>query len=441
MISRYSRPEMKELWSEEAKYKLWLEVEVIAMEAMEKEGIIPSGSSQAVRSKGKFEISRIEELDAKLKHDTLAFLTNVSEHVGEEARYLHYGMTSSDLIDTAFSVQLCRATDIILKGISDLKIAIKKRAEEHKYTLCMGRSHGIHAEPTTFGLKLAGFHAEIARFGKRIAEAKMDVAVGAISGPVGTYSQLPPSIESYVCKNLGLLPSSVSTQVIPRDVHSSLFLSFAGLATSLEHLAIEIRHLQRTEVREAEEFFSKGQKGSSAMPHKRNPVLSENITGLARVVRNLAVSSLENISLWHERDISHSSVERFIAPDVTITLDFMLGRMKGIIENLLIYPDRMRYNIGLTKGLIYSATLLLKLSEKGISREKAYDLVQGNAMRVWDQISGGDISQSDIKDFKTEVSDDKVIMSLISSEELEEVFSEARFTKHVDYIFDRVFGA
>lgn len=434
MIPRYSRPEMSSLWSDQSKYELWLDIEILALEAMAAERIVPKNVPEEVRKLAKFDINRVLELDEKLKHDVIAFLTNVAEHIGENARYLHYGMTSSDLIDTAFSVQLCRATDIILNTLSELKTAIKKRAEEHKLTICMGRTHGVHAEPTTFGLKLAGFYAEFERREKRIKEARKEIAVGAISGPVGTYSQLPPSIEAYVCKKLGLEPVKVSTQVIPRDIHASLFLSFSELASSIEHMAVEIRHLQRTEVREAEEFFSKGQKGSSAMPHKRNPVLTENLTGLSRIVRALGTSSLENVPLWHERDISHSSSERVIAPDISVTLDFMLHRLTKLVDNLLIYPERMKYNIESTCGLIFSATLLLLLTEKGLVREKAYDLVQRNAMRVWEAIS-----KNQLLNFREEVEKDSEITSLVSSKELDEVFSYDRFTKYVDEIYKRVF--
>jgi adenylosuccinate lyase len=422
------------MWSDEAKFTLWLEIEVLALEAMAREGLVPESAPKEVREKGAFEIDRVLELDGKLKHDVIAFLTNVAEHIGENARYLHYGMTSSDLVDTAFSVQLCRATDLILEGVKGLKEALKKRAIEHKSTICMGRTHGVHAEPTTFGTKLAGFYTEIERREARIIEARKGIASGAISGPVGTYSQLPPSIESYVCEKLGLTPVKVSTQVIPRDIHASLFLSFAELASSIEHLAVEIRHLQRTEVREAEEFFSKGQKGSSAMPHKRNPVLSENVTGLARVVRSMAVSSLENVALWHERDISHSSIERVIAPDITITLDFMLHRMTGLVENLLVYPERMIYNMEMTRGLVFSATLLLLLTEKGLVREKAYDLVQRNAMKVWESVS----SEHPLH-FRKEVENDEEIMKLVNRKELDQVFSLERFSRHTDFIFTRVF--
>lgn len=434
MIPRYSREEMSSLWSDESKYKLWLDVEILALEAMAKEGIVPDSAPKEIREKGQFQIDRVLELDAKLKHDVIAFLTNVAEHIGENARYLHYGMTSSDLIDTAFSVQLCRATDLILEGLVKLKESIKKRAFEHKNTLCMGRTHGVHAEPTTFGIKLAGFYAEFERRELRIREARKGMAVGAISGPVGTYSQLPPSIEEYVCAKLGLEPVKVSTQVIPRDIHADLFLAFAELASSIEHMAVEIRHLQRTEVREAEEFFSKGQKGSSAMPHKRNPVLSENLTGLARIVRSMAVSSLENVALWHERDISHSSSERVIAPDITITVDFMIHRLSGLVENLLVYPERMMYNIESTKGLIFSATLLLALTEKGLVREKAYDLVQRNAMKVWESVAS-----SKPLEYRAEVENDKEITDLMTKEDLDKVFSFERYVAHVDDIFARVF--
>lgn len=436
MIARYSRPQMTKIWDDENKFRTYLEVEIFAMEAMAKEGIIPESAPRAVREKGNFSIERILEIEKEVKHDVIAFLTSVAEHVGEEARFLHYGLTSSDVIDTALSKQLCDATDLILSDIDDLLTALKKRAEEHKYTLCIGRSHGIHAEPTTFGLKLAGFYAELKRQRERVAHAREGIAVGAISGPVGTYSQLPPSIEAYVCEKMGLRPAPVSTQVISRDSHAALFLSFAQVAATLERIAVEIRHLQRTEVREAEEFFSKGQKGSSAMPHKRNPVLTENMTGLSRVIRGLAETSLENIPLWHERDISHSSVERVIAPDITVNLDFMLSRMTNVISNLLVYPEKMAINIDITKGLVYSATLLLELTQAGVSREDAYTLVQKNAMRVWDSIN----SESPLH-FKAEVKKDPGITSMLDDVSIERAFSNDRFVAHVDFIFNRVFSS
>ena len=435
MIARYSRPEMSNIWEDENKFRLFLEVEIFAMEAMAKEGLIPESAPKAVREKGKFNVARILEIEAEVKHDIIAFLTCVSESVGEESRFLHYGLTSSDVIDTAFSKQLCEASDLILAGVDKLLVALKTRAEEHKYTTCMGRSHGIHAEPTTFGLKLAGFYAEILRQKERIKFAREGIAVGAISGPVGTYSQLPPSIEKYVCDKMGLRPAPTSTQVIPRDIHAALFLSFAQLAASIERIAVEVRHLQRTEVREAEEFFSKGQKGSSAMPHKRNPVLTENITGLSRIIRSLSETSLENIPLWHERDISHSAVERVIAPDVTIALDFMLGRITQVVSNLLVYPEKMQLNIDITRGLVFSATLLLVLTQNGVSREDAYRLVQRNAMRVWESINSKDPLH-----FKEEVLKDEDITSKVSRQEIESAFSVDKFVKHVDFIFSRVFS-
>jgi adenylosuccinate lyase len=436
MIPRYSRPQMSKIWEDENKFRLYLEVEIFAMEAMAKEGLIPESAPKAVREKGKFSVARILEIEEEVKHDIIAFLTCVSENVGEEARFLHYGLTSSDVIDTAFSKQLCEATDIILEGLGNLLDALKKRAYEHKLTPCIGRSHGIHAEPTTFGLKLAGFFAEISRQKARIENARKEIAVGAISGPVGTYSQLPPVIEEYVCKKMGLKPATITTQVVPRDIHATLFLSFAQLAASVERIAVEIRHLQRTEVREAEEFFSKGQKGSSAMPHKRNPVLTENLTGLSRVVRKLAETSLENIALWHERDISHSAVERVIAPDITITLDFMISRITRVISDLLVYPDKMKINIDITRGLVFSATLLLVLTQNGISREDAYSLVQRNAMRVWESINS-----SNPLHFKDEVLKDSDITAKVSKEAIESAFSYDRFLEHTEYIFSKVFSS
>lgn len=426
---------MTKIWDDENKFRTYLEVEILAMEAMALEGIIPKNAPQAVREKGKFTVERILEIEAEVKHDVIAFVTAVGENVGDEARFLHYGLTSSDVIDTAFSKQLCEASDLIISDIDELLSALEKRAKEHKYTICMGRSHGIHAEPTTFGLKLAGFYAELKRQKQRVVNAREGIAVGAISGPVGTYSQLPPSIEKYVCDKMGLKPAPVSTQVISRDVHAALFLSFAQVAASVERIAVEIRHLQRTEVREAEEYFSKGQKGSSAMPHKRNPVLTENITGLSRVIRGLAQASLENIPLWHERDISHSSVERVIGPDITINLDFMLARMTNVISNLLVYPEKMARNIELTGGLVYSATLLLELTQAGVPRDDAYKLVQNNAMRVWESLNLGKTLN-----FKDEVKKDKEITSKINDEAIERAFSNERFVKNVDFIFDRVFS-
>lgn len=436
MIKRYTRPEMELIWDEKERFKLLLEVELLAMEAMAKYDIIPKNAAKVAREKASFSVERIHELDKKLKHDVIAFLTSVSETIGEEGRYLHFGMTSSDLIDTAFSVQLVKASDLIIDGLDKLLGALKKRAEEHKLTICMGRTHGVHAEPTTFGLKLAGFYAEIKRARERIEAGREGIRVGAISGPVGTYSQLPPQIEAYVCEKLDLKPAAVSTQVLPRDLHAGLFQTFACLASSIERIVLEVRHLQRTEVREAEEFFAKGQKGSSAMPHKRNPVLSENVTGLCRVIKSMAGASLDNVALWHERDISHSSSERVIAPDITLALDFIIHRVAGLISDLLVYPERMKKNIASSGNLYFSSTLLVALSAKGISREDAYDIAQKNAMRVWESIDG-----DSPLDFKTEVLKDSDVLKLMTQDELNEVFSNDRYFKYVDEIFKRAFDS
>lgn len=437
MIQRYSRPEMTALWSEDSKYQLWLDIETAALAAMVELGIAPRESLDAVKKRAKFSAKRIEEIEAETKHDVIAFLTNITESVGEEARFLHFGMTSSDLLDTALSVQLCRATDMILKGADGLLDAVKTRAQEHKLTPCIGRSHGIHAEPTTFGVKLAGHYAELKRQRNRIGAAREEIAIGAISGPVGTYAHLSQRVEADVCSAFGLKPAAQSTQIICRDSHTNLFLAFAQLATSIERLALEIRHLQRTEVREAEESFSKGQKGSSAMPHKKNPVLSENVTGLARVIRALAVATFDNIPTWHERDISHSSVERFAAPDITITLDFMIARVTGLIANLRVYPENMMRNLEMTGGLIHSGTLLPLLTAKGLKREDAYKIVQKHAMETWEELNDGG---SVITTFEARIRADKSISGLFSAAELDQIFSLDKHLANVDLIFNRVFA-
>jgi adenylosuccinate lyase len=427
---------MGEIWTDESRFKIWLEVEILALEAMVKLGEIPASALENVRAKAAFDADRVLEIEEKVKHDVIAFLTNVAENVGEDARFLHLGMTSSDLLDTSFAVQLTKATDIILEGVEKLLESIKELAMKHKDTVCVGRSHGIHAEPTTFGLKVAGWYDEIVRQKKRIADAREGIAFGAISGPVGTYAHLSPKVEQHVCEGLGLQSSRISTQVIARDTHAALFSAFALMGASIERIAIEVRHLQRTEVREAEEFFSKGQKGSSAMPHKRNPILSENVTGLARLLRSWADASVENIALWHERDISHSSVERVIAPDSTITLDFMIHRAIRIVAGLQVYPERMLENMNSTGGLIYSGTLLVALARKGISREEAYALVQNHALETWDQL---DNPGSESLSFPERVKNDDKITSLMSAEELERVFSLDPHCAQVDYIYQRVF--
>ncbi len=436
MIPRYSRKEMTDLWSDQARFELWLEIETLAMEAMVEEGVVPAEALENVRAKGGFDAQRALEIEAEVKHDVIAFLTNVAEHVGEDARWLHFGMTSSDLLDTTFAVQLCRATDMILDGLDALLAAVKKQAFDHKTTVCIGRSHGIHAEPTTFGLKVATWYDELNRQKVRIQEARKDIALGAISGPVGTYAHLSPKVEAHVCKKLGLEPASISTQIILRDSHAALFLAYAQLATSIERIAVEIRHLQRTEVREAEEFFSKGQKGSSAMPHKRNPILTENLTGLARLMRGWAQASMENVVLWHERDISHSSAERVIAPDSTITLDFMLARITNVVRNLVVYPENMKRNMDATYGLYYSGTLLVELAARGISREAAYGLAQKHGLATWDELNAGG---TDVKTFPERVKADPEVAKLISAEDLEKCFSLDRHLAQVDYIFKRVF--
>lgn len=436
MIPRYARSEMSAIWSDETKYSIWLEVEILAMEGMVKLGLVPETALKSVREKGRFDVNRILEIESEVKHDVIAFLTNVKENVGEDARYLHWGMTSSDMLDTAFSIQLCRATDLIVKALDELMHAVKSQAEKHKHTVCVGRSHGVHAEPTTFGLKLAEWYDELRRQRKRILSAREDTAVGAISGPVGTFAHLSPQVEEHVCRALGFEPAAVSTQVIARDIHAALFLSYAQLGATLERMAVEIRHLQRTEVREVEEPFRKGQKGSSAMPHKRNPELSENITGLARMLRAWASSSIENVALWHERDISHSSVERFIAPDMTVTLDFALARMTYVVSELQVYPQNMQRNLDLTRGLIFSATLLPALADRGMAREEAYSIVQKHAFDTWAEIDAGIPGRT----FAERVQADERVTKLLPKKDLEDIFSMSRHTANVDFIFNRVFG-
>lgn len=441
MIPRYSRPEAVDIWSQETKYKIWFEIEASAAEAAAKIGMIPMEAAVAIWEKGKnakFDADRIDEIEREVKHDVIAFLTHVAEIVGDEARFLHQGMTSSDVLDTAFNVQLARVTDILLDDIDDLLTALKKRAMEHKFTPTVGRSHGIHAEPTTFGVKLAGHYAEFKRCKERLLLAKKEISVCAISGAVGTFANIDPSIEAFVAEKLGFAIEDVSTQVIPRDRHAVYFCTLAVIASAVERLATEIRHLQRTEVLEAEEFFSKGQKGSSAMPHKRNPVLTENLTGLARLIRSAAVPALENVALWHERDISHSSVERGIAPDATIHLDFALKRLTNVVDNLLVYPENMQKNMDRLGGLVHSQRVLLALTQKGISREDAYRIVQSHAMRVWrgEKPDTGDHDTAFLSFLKA----DPQVAEKLSLAELEALFDIAYHTKHVDTIFKRVFG-
>ena len=433
MIPRYSRPQMTAIWSPETKYRIWFEIEAHAADAMAELGVIPKDAAKTIRAKGKdatFDVARIVAIEAEVKHDVIAFLTHVAEIVGPDARYMHSGMTSSDVLDTCLNVQLVRAADILLADIDALLAALKRRAFEHKFTPTVGRSHGIHAEPTTFGLKLAQAFAEFARARRRLHAAREEVATCAISGAVGTFAQVDPRVEAHVAKAMGLKIEPVSTQVIPRDRHAMYFATLGVIASSIERLAIEIRHLQRTEVLEAEEFFSEKQKGSSAMPHKRNPVLSENLTGLARMVRAYALPAMENVALWHERDISHSSVERMIGPDATVTLDFSLARLAGIIDKLVVYPSNMQKNLDKLGGLIHSQRVLIALTQKGVPREDAYRLVQRNAMKVW----GGEA------DFLALLKADPDVRAKLSEQELEANFNLDYHLKHVDTIFHRVFG-
>jgi len=429
MIPRYSRPLMEKIWNNENRFKIWFEIEAHAADGQAKEGVIPKSAAKKIWDLGKFEIDRIDEIEKTTKHDVIAFLTNLSENIGAEARFLHQGMTSSDVLDTAFSIQMVQSTEILLKGINKLLVSLKRRAFEHKNTLCIGRSHGIHAEPTTFGLKLAGFYAEFERNYERLLVAKEEISICAISGAVGTFANISPSVESYVAKKMGLKVETISTQIIPRDRHASWFSCLSVVASSIERLSTEIRHLQRTEVREVEEFFSTGQKGSSAMPHKRNPVLSENLTGLARIVRASLIPAMENVALWHERDISHSSVERVFAPDATIALDFAITRMTGIIDNLLINPEKMKENMDKLKGLVNSQQVLLKLTQSGFNREEAYLLIQDVAMKVWDGKGT----------FLSLLTKHKKINQNLKAGELESLFDENYHTKNVDFIFNRVF--
>src|SRR6201994_2232670 len=433
MIPRYARDKMVSIWSPETKFRIWFEIEAHAASAMAELGVIPKDAAATVWDKGgkaKFDVARIDAIEAEVKHDVIAFLTHASEIVGPEARYMHSGMTSSDVLDTCFNVQLVRAADILIADVDKLLAALKRRAFEHKLTPTVGRSHGIHAEPTTFGLKLAYAYAEFSRARERLVAARKEVATCAISGAVGTFAQIDPAVEAHVAKAMGLTVEPVSTQVIPRDRHAMYFATLGVIASSVERLATEIRHLQRTEVLEAEEFFSEGQKGSSAMPHKRNPVLSENLTGLSRMVRGYVTPALENVVLWHERDISHSSVERMIGPDATVTLDFALARLAGLIEKLLVYPANMEKNLDRLGGLVHSQRLLIALTQKGCSREDAYKLVQRNAMPVW-RGEG---------DFQTLLKKDPDVRKHLSNAEIEEQFDLGYHLKHVDTIFKRVFG-
>ncbi len=428
MIKRYSRKELTDIWSEENKYKIWLNVEIAAAQAMEKLNQIPKGVSSIVRKKAKINVKRIHQIESQVKHDVIAFLTSVSEKAGIKARYLHQGMTSSDVVDTSFNIQLVQSGKIILKDIDQILKVLKRQANKYKFTPCMGRSHGIHAEPITFGLKLASFYAEFKRNRKRLADAIDEVSTCAISGAVGTFANISPNVEKYVAKKLDLKVEPISTQIIPRDRHAFYFSVLGIIASSIERVAIEIRHLQRTEVYELQEFFSNKQKGSSAMPHKKNPILSENLTGLSRMVRSMVIPALENISLWHERDISHSSVERNIGPDANITIDFALNRLANILDNMIVYPKKMLENLNLTKGLIFSQELMLELTKTGLSREKSYKIVQTYAKKCFaENLNLFEVIQSD-----------KYIMSKISTKRLKTIFSYAKHFKNVNLIFKRV---
>tara|TARA_X000000950_G_scaffold279253_1_gene371601 strand:- start:4753 stop:6033 length:1281 start_codon:yes stop_codon:yes gene_type:complete len=420
---------MTSIWSEDSKFQIWFEIEAHACDAQAKLGVIPAEAAAAVWQRGAFEIDRINEIERETKHDVIAFLTNLAEHVGEEARFVHQGMTSSDVLDTTLSVQMARASDLMLTGIDRLLAALKLRAEEHRYTPTIGRSHGIHAEPTTFGLKLATFYAEFARCRSRLEMARTEIATCAISGAVGTFAHIDPSVEAHVAEQMGLIPEPVSTQVIPRDRHAMFFATLGVIASSVERLATEIRHLQRTELGEAEEFFSAGQKGSSAMPHKRNPVLTENLTGLARIVRAAVTPALENVALWHERDISHSSVERVFGPDATIALDFALQRLAGVVEALVIYPESMQANLDQLGGLVHSQQLLLALTQAGVSREAAYSMVQRNAMESWKTGAS----------YRDLLKNDAEVVSNLGEDGIDALFDLDQHFRHVDTIFARVF--
>jgi adenylosuccinate lyase len=430
VIERYSRPEMARIWEPENRYRKWLDIELYACEAHAEMGAIPRDAVERIKSRASFDVKRIDEIEQVVKHDVIAFLTSVADFIGDDSRFVHLGLTSSDVLDTSFAMLLSEASDLIIDDIKRLMEAIKVRAFEHKDTPMMGRSHGIHAEPVTFGIKMALWYDEMRRNLRRMEAARETVSYGKISGAVGTFANIDPQVEEYVCRKAGLKPAPCSTQIIQRDRHAEFFATLAIVASSIEKFAVEVRHLQRTEVLEAEEFFSKGQKGSSAMPHKRNPVLSENLSGLARLVRGYAVSALENVPLWHERDISHSSVERVIGPDATIVIDFMLNRCRGLIENLVVYPENMMKNLNMMKGLVFSQRVLLELANAGASREKAYALVQRNAMKVWEEG----------KDFQEELLGDADVRNYLSEESIREAFDLGYHLKHVDTIFKRVFG-
>lgn len=421
---------MTYIWSPENRFRKWLDIEILACEALAAQGRIPPESLKAIKERAGFDIQRIDEIEETVKHDVIAFLTSVSEKVGEDARYIHMGLTSSDVLDTSLAVLLKEASEILIADVDDLLVVLKEKAFTYKDTVMIGRSHGIHAEPITFGLKMALWYQEMERNRARLVSARETVSYGKIAGAVGTFSFIDPGVETYVCERLGLKPAPISTQIVQRDRHAEYFTALAITAASIEQFSTEIRHLQRTEVREAEEFFSPGQKGSSAMPHKRNPVLSENLTGLARLMRSYALASMEDVALWHERDISHSSVERVIGPDATILLDFMLSRFTGVVKNLLVYPERMLANLNMTRGLVFSQMVLLKCVEKGMSREDSYAIVQRNAMKSW----------REGMDFKGLLLGDEEVMAAVSKEDIDGVFRLENFLRHVDFIFNRIFG-
>ncbi|MFZ8865293.1 MAG: adenylosuccinate lyase [Rickettsiales bacterium] len=430
MIPRYSRKEMSQIWEPENKYKIWFEIEAHACDALAELGVIPKKAAAEIWEKGNFNVDKIAEIEAVTKHDVIAFLTNLAEYIGPNSRFVHQGMTSSDVLDTCLAVQLKQAADLLIADLEELLKVLKIRAEEHKYTICMGRSHGIHAEPVTFGLKIASFYAEFQRNLERLKLAKADIATCAISGAVGTFANIDPFVQEHVAAKLGLTSEPISTQVIPRDRHANFFATLGVIASSIERLSVEVRHLQRTEMLEAEEFFSKGQKGSSAMPHKRNPILSENLTGLARIVRGYVIPAMENVALWHERDISHSSVERMIGPDATITLDFALVRLTNMMRDLVIYPENMQKNLNLLKGLIFSQRILLELTQAGISREDAYAIVQRNAMQVWQER----------QEFKEILKQDNEVTAKLSNSKIDELFDLNYHTKNIDKIFNNIFN-
>jgi adenylosuccinate lyase len=430
VIERYTRPEMAKIWESENRFRIWLDIELLAMEAMVKKGWIPPDALARVRKKARFDVARINEIEKKVKHDVIAFLTSVAEHIGDDSRFLHVGMTSSDVLDTSFAVQMRQSLALLVREAEKVYETLRKRAFEHKDTVMIGRTHGVHAEPVTFGLKMALWADEMRRNVARLKRARQVISVGKLSGAVGTFANIEPFVEEYVCRKLGLAPAPVATQIVQRDRHAEVFATIAIVGSSLDKFATEIRHLQRTEVLEVEEFFSEGQKGSSAMPHKRNPVLSENLSGLARLLRGYSVTAMENVALWHERDISHSSAERVIAPDATIVLDFALDRFRGMMEKLLVYPDRMKENLESTRGLIYSQRVLLALAAKGLSRERAYEVVQKSAMEAW----------RGRKELASLLWKDPEVRALLRREEFDELFDIRYYLKSIDAIFDRAFG-